>query len=73
MGDRDATLIDALLVLRAQSGDQAAMKTLVERWDARLRTHAAHLLGDRDAGGDAAQEAWVSIVRRIVNVRVSYQ
>lgn len=69
MGDRDAILLDALLVLRAQSGDAVSMRTLVERWDARLRTHAAHLLGDRDAGADAAQEAWVAIVRRIGSLR----
>jgi RNA polymerase sigma-70 factor (ECF subfamily) len=69
VSDRDAKLLDALLVLRAQSGDREAMRVLVGRWDARLRTHAAHLLGDRHAGADAAQEAWLSIVRRIGRLR----
>jgi RNA polymerase sigma factor (sigma-70 family) len=67
--DRDAILLDALLVLEAQSGDRAALRSLFDRWDRRLRAHACHLLGDRDAGADAAQDAWVAIVRRIGSLR----
>ena len=69
LDDRDAMLIDAMLVLKAQAGDAGAMRGLVERWDGRLRTHAAHLLRGRDGGTDATQEAWVAIVRKIGSLR----
>lgn len=62
-------IIDELLVLGARAGLEADLARLIERWDARLVRHAAHLLGDANAGADAAQEAWLKIVKRIGTLR----
>ncbi len=61
----DAEAYGELLVLRAQGGDQRAMSALVEQWQPQLLRHAWRLTGDREAAGDAVQEAWLAIVRRI--------
>lgn len=53
-----------LLVLRVQGGDRAALGLLFARWDRRLRVHAARLVGP-ELAGEAAQEAWLGIVRGI--------
>jgi len=58
-------ILDELLVLKCQHGDEAALETLVARWHGRLRQRAVLLVGDDDAGGDVAQDAWVQIVRTI--------
>jgi RNA polymerase sigma-70 factor (ECF subfamily) len=57
------TVLDELLVLRAQEGDGRALALLARRWNQRLWVHAYRLTGDRDGGSDAAQEAWLAIVR----------
>ncbi len=62
-------IIDELLVLGARAGRKTDLARLIERWDARLVRHAAHMLGDADAGADAAQDAWLKIVRRIGTLR----
>ena len=69
MEHRDSDILDGLLVLEARSGDRVALRRLFDRWDVRLRTHATHLLRDREAGADAAQDAWVTIVRRLGSLR----
>jgi len=54
-----------MLVLQCQAGDAAAFEQIAGRWQGRLVAHAARLLGDREAASEAAQEAWVAIVRGI--------
>lgn len=54
---------DQWLVLRAQGGDEDAMRLLVGRWSPRLARHATRLTGDPHGAADATQEAWVAIVR----------
>ncbi len=54
---------DQWLVLRAQEGDEAALRRLVERWSLRLQRHALRLTGQADAAADVSQEAWLAIVR----------
>ncbi|NKB88311.1 MAG: hypothetical protein GKS06_08835 [Acidobacteria bacterium] len=56
-------VIDAILVLRCQSGDSGAFETLAGRWQRRLLAHAARLLGDATAATDAVQDSWVAIAR----------
>lgn len=58
-------ILDELLILGTQSGDQHAWRQLVERWHARLLSHALRLLGRPDAAADVTQEAWLSMVRSI--------
>ncbi|HVS15144.1 MAG TPA: RNA polymerase sigma factor [Thermoanaerobaculia bacterium] len=59
------TVMDELLVLRAQEGDMRALSLLAGRWNDRFLAHAWRLTGDRDAGRDVVQEAWLAIVRRL--------
>lgn len=58
-------IYDELLVLACQNGDVAAFEELVGRWQKRLWGHALRLTGNREAGLDALQEAWMAIVRGI--------
>ena len=56
---------DQWLVLRAQGGDQDALRRLVDRWKDRLHRHALRLTGRADVAGDVSQEAWLAIVRNL--------
>lgn len=58
-----ARVLDEYLVLSAQAGDRKAFALLAERWHGRLAAHAWRLTGDRELALDAAQAAWVDIVR----------
>ncbi|MEO6114166.1 MAG: RNA polymerase sigma factor [Sphingomicrobium sp.] len=61
---RNATrVLDEYLVAAARSGDRKAFAILAERWHRKLLAHAWRLTGDRDAARDAAQTAWLEIVR----------
>ena len=62
-------VVDDLLVLAAQAGDAAAFERLATRWHPRLFRHARRLTGDADGARDAAQEAWVAIVRSLRRLR----
>lgn len=65
MERRGSDILDEMAVLAAQSGDHRAIALLVERWNPRMVRHAGYLLGDQQLGADAAQEAWLSIARKI--------
>lgn len=56
-------ILDELLVLRTQGGDVASLEVLAQRWHPKLLRHAVRLTGEREAGADVAQDAWVAIVR----------
>lgn len=61
---RDAARIfDEYLVAAARTGEPKAYATLAERWHGKLVAHAWRLLGDREAALDAAQGAWIEIIR----------
>jgi RNA polymerase sigma-70 factor (ECF subfamily) len=56
-------VVDEMLVLAAQTGRDEAFELLAKRWHPRLLRHASRLTGDADGAREAAQEAWLSIVR----------
>lgn len=56
-------IYDEWLVLRSQDGDADALRILAGRWHGRLLRHAARLTNDADGAAEAAQEAWLAIVR----------
>jgi RNA polymerase sigma-70 factor (ECF subfamily) len=69
MKDREAErALDAYLIAAARTGDAKAFAALFNRWNARLTSHAWRLLGDREAAGDAVQEAWAEIVRGLARL-----
>lgn len=51
----------------ARSGDPKAFTTLVERYDARLRVLAFHLLGDPHTTDDALQDVYVKAFRALTS------
>lgn len=53
---------DHWLVIRAQSGEEEAMRRLYGRWATKLQRHALRMTGNADAAADASQEAWMAIV-----------
>ncbi len=59
------TVLDELLVLRAQDGDEQAFSVLVGRWQRRLLRHAIHLTDRTDGAADVVQESWLAIARGI--------
>ena len=56
-------IYDESLVLRCQSGEEAALNELVQRWHPKLLRHAAHLTERQEAARDVVQESWLAIVR----------
>jgi RNA polymerase sigma-70 factor (ECF subfamily) len=60
---RRERLVNELLVIRAQDGNEAALGRLVSRWQQRLWRHAFRLTGREDVAWDVLQEAWMAIVR----------
>ncbi len=62
--NRDADdILNELLVIRAQHGDAAAVRMLVQRWQPKLLRHARQLTERDDVAADVVQEAWLAIFR----------
>lgn len=58
-----ARLLDEYLVAAAKTGDRKSVDLLAERWHRKLVGHAWRLTGDSESARDAAQAAWVEIIR----------
>ena len=68
--DRNALrAIDEYLVAAARAGDRRAFATLAGRWHGKLVAHAWRLTGDPEMARDAAQGAWVEIVRGLFRLQ----
>jgi RNA polymerase sigma-70 factor, ECF subfamily len=69
MTDDAERLYERLLVLRCQTGDEAAYRELVERFGPRLRYFLRKLVGRDDRADDIAQEVWVAVLRQLPKLR----
>ena len=58
-----ARILDEYLVAAARTGERQAFGMLAERWHGKLVAHAWRLTGDPEMARDAAQGAWVEILR----------
>lgn len=56
---------DTQLIRKAQTGDMRAFNALVRAYQERAYRLAYRILGDREAAGDATQEAFISAYRHI--------
>ena len=66
MSDPADQLYERLLVLRCQTGDEAAFAALVERYSPRLRYYLRKMLGDRkDDAEDVLQDIWFDVFRAV--------
>jgi len=57
---------DAVLLARAQGGDDDAFTEVVQRYDTRLRSYLTRLLNDVDLAADVLQETLIDLHREIV-------
>jgi RNA polymerase sigma-70 factor (ECF subfamily) len=65
MSDRADQLYEQVLVLRVQTGDEAAFAELVARYSPRLRYYLRKMLSDAAAADDALQDIWFDVFRGI--------
>src|SRR5688572_4954715 len=63
MTDQAELIYERLLVVRAQTGDEAALAELVERFSPRLRYFLRKLLSSADSAEDTLQDVWLDVVR----------
>jgi RNA polymerase sigma-70 factor (ECF subfamily) len=59
---------DELLVLRWQSGEEAAMSELVDRWHVRLFRHVRRLTDSVDDAAEVMQESWLAMIRSVTRL-----
>ena len=65
MTDQADAIYERLLVVRAQSGDDAAFAELVERYSPKLRYFLRKLLSSADGAEDALQDVWLAVLRHL--------
>src|SRR5262245_43203733 len=63
MMDTTDRLYERVLVLRCQTGDEAAFAELVERYQPRLRYYLGKMLPDVQDAEDTLQEVWFDVFR----------
>lgn len=60
---------EALLVLRAQEGEGAAFRSLVERYDRRLLYFVGRIIDDAEESYDVVQAVWLHVHRKLNRLR----
>jgi RNA polymerase sigma-70 factor (ECF subfamily) len=65
MTDTTDRLYETVLVLRCQTGDEAAFGELVERYQPRLRYYLRKMLRDEHGAEDALQDVWLAVLRAV--------
>jgi RNA polymerase sigma-70 factor (ECF subfamily) len=65
MTDQAELIYERLLVVRAQTGDEAAFAELVERFSPRLRYFLRKLLASTTDAEDALQDVWLDVFRSL--------
>ena len=69
MSDEAERLVERLLVLRCQTGDEDAYRELVVRFGPRLRYFLRKLVGRIDRADDLAQEVWIDVLRQLPRLK----
>jgi RNA polymerase sigma-70 factor (ECF subfamily) len=65
MNDAAGRLYERFLVLRCQSGDEAALGELIARYSPGLRFYLRKMAGPAVAADDLLQETWFEVYRKI--------
>jgi RNA polymerase sigma-70 factor (ECF subfamily) len=58
-----------LLILRCQTGDEAALRELIERYSPGLRLFLCKITGKESLADDLLQESWFDVYRKINSLR----
>src|SRR4051812_17156175 len=69
MSDEAERLYERLLVLRCQTGDEAAYRELVQRFGPRLRYFLLKLTVRTDRIDDLVQETWLDVLRQLPRLK----
>jgi RNA polymerase sigma-70 factor, ECF subfamily len=69
VSDPAAHLIDRLLILRCQAGDEAALAELIAAHSPRLRLYLRKMSRRPDVASDLLQETWVDVYQSINRLR----
>ena len=62
-------MVEQVLVLRCQTGDEAAFAELIGRYHRRVHYYLQKMLGSADCADDAMQELWIDVLRSIRKLR----
>lgn len=65
MNNRSNNILDELLVLQAQDGDNQSLAILVKRWHKKLIAYCYKQTNDIEVSKDLVQESWQSIIKGI--------
>ena len=67
--NKAAKLIEQLLLLRCQIGEEDAFAELIERYERPLRYFINRLLDNSELTEDIFQDTWLTVIRRIHSLR----
>ncbi len=67
--ERAGQLYEQVLVLRCQTGDDAAFAELLERYDKRLGHYVRRLLHPAESVEDVLQDTWLAVYRKLPELR----
>ena len=62
-------LLEQILVLRHQAGDESALEALARSYDAPLRYFVRRLLNDDEVASDILQDVWLTVIRKLRTLR----
>lgn len=65
MNNRSDKILDELLVLQAQDGDNESLAILVKRWHKKLVAYCYKQTNDLEVSKDLVQESWQAIIKGI--------
>jgi RNA polymerase sigma-70 factor (ECF subfamily) len=65
MADLEKRLYEQVLVLRCQTGDEAAFAQLVERYGPRLLYYLQKVFSRKDGAEDVLQDVWLTVFRKV--------
>lgn len=69
MNDAAERVFDQLLVLRCQTGDEAALNELIARYSPGLRFFLRKMTGNAAVADDLLQETWFDVYRKLNTLR----
>ena len=69
MNNRSDKILDELLVLQAQDGDNKSLAILVKRWHKKLVAYCYKQTNDLDVSKDLVQESWQAILKGIKTLK----